>query len=452
MANDTRSASLHASGGTQGPTTMSWRRGPWAATGRRPPVRSLGVQDVRPPLESLRALDWLNFFVAALLIGLGPFVAVKLADRGWVPANIGLVLTASGLAGLLTQLPAGELIDRVKSKRTLVGAGTAAITLAVLTFGLRPDFPFALAAAVIQGTAGSVLGPGITAISLGLVGREALAERLGRNQRFASIGGLTAAGAMGVVGYLLSTRDIFLLTAACAVPVVFALAKIRAGDIHFGRSCCAPDDQSTNVQRGSRAVLLKDRRLLTFAVCLFLFQVANASILPLIGETLAHAAARWSSPIISALIVVPQVIVALLAPWVGRAANNWGRRPLLLIGLGVVPIRAAVFAFAADPALLVLVQALDGLSGATLGVLTALVISDVAKGTGRFNLAQGLAGTVSGIGASLSTSMSGIVVEKFGQMAGFLSVAMVGLMAVAIFWVFMPETKTPALQRRFGTQ
>jgi MFS family permease len=451
MADDTRSTSLHASGGTQGPTSMPWRRGPWAATGRRPPVRSLGVQDVGPPLESLRALDWLNFFVAALLIGVGPFVVVKLADRGWVPANIGLVLTASGLAGLLTQIPAGELIDRVKSKRTLVGAGTAAITLAVLTFGLRPDFPFALAAAVIQGTAGSLLGPGITAISLGLVGREALAERLGRNQRFASIGGLTAAGAMGVVGYLLSTRDIFLLTAACGVPVVFALAKIRAGDIHFGRSCCAPDDQSANVQRVSHAVLLKDRRLLTFAVCLFLFQVANASILPLIGEALAHAAARWSSPIVSALIVVPQVIVALLAPWVGRAANNWGRRPLLLIGLGVVPIRAGVFAFTADPALLVLVQALDGLSGATLGVLTALVISDVAKGTGRFNLAQGLAGTLSGIGASLSTSMSGIVVEKFGQMAGFLSVATVGLMSVAIFWAFMPETKTSAFQRRFGT-
>jgi MFS family permease len=411
-------------------------------------VRSLDDRDVRPPLESLRALDWLNFFVAALLIGLGPFVAVKLADRGWVPANIGLVLTTSGLAGLLMQIPAGELIDRVKSKRTLVGAGTAAITLAVLTFGLRPDFPFALAAAVIQGTAGSVLGPGITAISLGLVGREALGERLGRNQRFASIGGLTAAGAMGVVGYFLSTRDIFLLTAACGVPVVFALAKIRAADIHFGRSCCAPDDQSTNVQRVSRVVLLKDRRLLTFAVCLFLFQVANASILPLIGETLAHAAARWSSPIVSALIVVPQVIVALLAPWVGRAANNWGRRPLLLIGLGVVPIRAGVFAFTADPALLVLFQTLDGLSGATLGVLTALVISDVAKGTGRFNLAQGLAGTLSGIGASLSTSMSGIVVEKFGQMAGFLSVAMVGLMAVAIFWAFMPETKSSTLQQR----
>jgi MFS family permease len=413
---------------------------------------SLSTRDVLPAPESLHALDWLNFFLAALLMGFGPFAAVKLADSGWVPADIGLVLTASGLAGLLTQIPAGELIDSIKSKRILVGAGTAAIILGVLIFGLRPDFPSVFAAAVIQGTAGSVVGPGVAAISLGIVGRDALSERLGRNQRFASIGGLTAAGLMGVIGYLLSIGDIFLLTAAFGVPVVLALVRIRAADIHFGRSCCAPDEDPTHPRRISRAVLFRDRRLLTFAICLFLFQVANASILPLIGETLVHTEGRWSSLVTSALIVVPQIIVALLAPWVGRTADTWGRRPLLLIGLGVVPIRAASFALTENPALLVAIQALDGLSGATLGVLTALVIADLAKGTGRFNLAQGLVGTLSGVGASLSTSISGLVVETFGHMAGFLSVTTVGLMAVAILWVFMPETKSSALRQRPGVR
>jgi MFS family permease len=415
-------------------------------------VKSLNAQDVLPAPESLHALDWLNFFLAALLSGFGPFVAVKLADRGWMPASIGLVLTAGGLAGLLTQVPAGELIDVIKSKRTLVGTATAAIALGVLIFGLRPDLPSVFAAAVIQGTAGSVLGPAVAAISLGLVGHEALAERLGRNQRFASIGGLTAAGILGVIGYLLSTQDIFLATAALGLPVLLALAKIRAADIHVGRSCCAPDDHPTQPQRVNRAVLFKDRRLLTFAICLFLFQVANASILPLIGETLVHTEGRWSSLVTSALIVVPQIIVALLAPWVGRTADTWGRRPLLLIGLGVVPIRGAFFALTANPALLIVIQALDGLSGATLGVLTALVIADLAKGTGRFNLAQGLVGTLSGVGASLSTAISGLVVERFGHIAGFLSVTTVGLMAVAILWVFMPETKPSALQRRPGVR
>jgi MFS family permease len=415
-------------------------------------IRSPNRRDALLPTESLQALDWLNFCLAALMTGFGPFVTVYLADRGWAPEDIGLVLTASGLAGLLTQVPAGELIDRVKSKRALVGTATTAVILVVLTYRLWPDFPSVFAAAVILGTTGSVIGPGVAAISLGLVGHEALAERLGRNQRFASIGGLTAAAIMGVVGYVVSTRNILLVAAALGFPVLLALFRIRPADIHFGRSCGAPDHHGTDPERASRADLLKDRRLVTFAICLFLFQAANASILPLIGETLAHVEGRWSSLIMSALIVPPQIIVALLAPWAGRTADTWGRRPLLLLGLGVVPIRAGFFAFTADPVLLVAVQVLDGLTGAALGVLTTLVVADLTKGTGRFNLSLGLVGTLSGVGASLSTSISGLVVERSGQTAGFLGVMTVGLLAVAILWAFMPETKPPTLQQRPGVR
>jgi MFS family permease len=403
--------------------------------------RQLSAEGNTPPLLSLHALDWLNFFLAALLAGFGPFVGLYLADRGWTPGNIGLILTASGLAGLLSQIPAGELIDMARAKRAVVGAGAAAITLGILLLGLRPDFPAVFAAAVMLGMASSVMGPGIAAISLGLVGHDGLPERLGRNQRFASIGGLTAAGVMGATGYLLSTRDIFLLTAALGLPVLLALARIRASDIHFARSCGAADMHPTSPQRVVRSSLLKDRRLLTFAVCLFLFQLGNASLLPLTGEALVRAEGARSSLILSAFIVVPQIIVALLAPWVGRTSKTWGRRPLLLIGLSALPIRAAFFASTANPAPLVAVQALDGLSGATLGVLTALVVADLTKGTGRFNLAQGLVGMLAGIGAALSTSVSGFVVASYGQVVGFWGVTAVGLLAVAILWLFMPETK-----------
>jgi MFS family permease len=239
-----------------------------AARDAQDPVGPLNARGPLPHAESLHALDWLNFSLAALLMGFGPFAAVKLADRGWVPANIGLVLTASGVAGLLTQVPAGELIDISRSKRLLVGMTTTTIISGIFIFGLRPDFPSVFAASLIQGTAGSVLGPG-AAISLGLVGQEALAERLGRNQRFASIGGLTAAGIMSVIGYLLSTADVFLVTVAFGIPVILALVRIRADDVNFGRSCCAADQRSMHPQRVSPAVLFKDRRLLTFAICLF---------------------------------------------------------------------------------------------------------------------------------------------------------------------------------------
>lgn len=409
------------------------------------PVVNLRIPSVAVgPVGSLHALDRLNFFLAALQAGFGPFVAVHLADRGWAPASIGFVLTAGGLAGLASQVPAGELLDIVRSKRALVGAGSLAVAVAALILGLSRSFPAILVASVTQGATGGVLGLGIAAISLGLVGQAGAAERFGRNQRFASLGSLAAAALMGVIGYALSTQDIFFAAAALDLPALMALAAIHAADIHFARSCCGKAEHPAAApQRERRGALLHDRRLLIFAVCLFLFQLANASLLPLVGETLAHAEGRQSSLVLSALLVAPQLVVALAAPWAGRAANRWGRRPLLLIGLGVVPIRSLSFAATTSPALLVAAQALDGITGATLGVLTALVIADLTRGTGRFNLAQGLVGALSGIGASLSTSLSGLTVGAFGPTAGFLGVTAVALASVAILWALMPETKPP---------
>jgi MFS family permease len=413
-------------------------------------ARSLNSLDAGLPVDSLKALDWLNCFLAALLMGFGPFVAVHLAENGWAPESIGVILTISGLAGLTTQVPAGELIDVIASKRALFGAAVAAAALALTIFGLRSDFPSVAGVAIIQGGVGSVLGPTVAAISLGLVGHDALAERLGRNQRFASIGGLSAAALMGAIGYLLSTRDIFLVTAALAIPLLWALLRIRGADIHYGRSCGAPDHHETKPNRISRGTLFTDTRFLAFMTCLFLFQLANASILPQVSQPLVHSEGHSSSLAVSALVVFPQIVVALLAPWVGRTAATWGRRPLLLLGLAVVPIRSGLFALTTDPALLVIIQLLDGFSGATLGVVTTLIIADLTNWTGRFNLAQGVAGTFSGVGASLSTSITGIVTQNFGYAAGLLNVTGVGLTAVVVVLMFMPETKPPALPRPLG--
>jgi MFS family permease len=411
---------------------------------------SLISREAGAPVESLRALDWLNFFLAALLMGFGPFVAVHLAENGWAPASIGAVLTISGLTGLATQVPAGELIDVIGSKRALVAAAAAAAALALTIFGLRLDFASIAGAAILQGGVGSVLGPSVAAISLGLVGHDALGERLGRNQRFASIGGLSAAAIMGAIGYLLSTRDIFLVAATFAIPLLWTLLLIHGADIHFGRSCGAPDHHATKPNRVGRRSLFTDVRLLAFVACLFLFQLANASILPEVSESLVHSEGQSSSLAVSALIVVPQIVVALLSPWVGRTAATWGRRPLLLLGLAALPIRSGLLALTTNPTLLVIIQMLDGFSGATLGVLTALIVADLTNGTGRFNLAQGFVGTFSGLGASLSTLIMGAVTQRFGYAAGLLGVTGVGLMAVVIVWVFLPETKPSAPPRQPG--
>jgi MFS family permease len=393
-----------------------------------------------PSDTSSRGLDAVNLLLAGALSGFGPYVAVFLAEQDWTQRNIGFVLTAAGLAGLLAQLPGGQLLDAIRSKRIVVALGATMVAAAALIIAFWPSFPLVLAALVFQAITGGFLGLAIAAISLGLVGHAALGERLGRNQRFASTGGVIAAGLMGLIGYFLSYRAIFLAAAALVLPLLFALGRIKPSDIHFGRACGVPDHRGPSAPLRARyRDLWKIRSLLTFASCVFLFQMANASMLPLAGEALVYSRVSLSSLIVSALIIVPQVIVALMAPWAGRRAKL-GRRPLLLVGFAVLPIRALLFAWTTDPMFLIAAQILDGVSGTMLGVLTTLIVADLTKGTGRFNLAQGFVGTISGVGASLSTTLSSLVAGSLGRAAGFLGIAAVALAAVLLLWFLMPET------------
>ena len=400
--------------------------------------------DLSPSSPSLSGLDGINFFLAGMQAGFGPFVAVLLADEKWTQQNIGYVLSVGGLAGLLSQLPGGELLDISRSKRFLVALGAIVVAVSALVMALWPILPVVFTASVLQGLTGGILGPAVAAISLGLVGHTALAERLGRNQRFASAGALTVTGLMGAIGYFLSYRAIFFVSAALVLPLLLAIARVRPADIHFGRSCGQPDHHaSTPPPRAERLSLSKNFNLLTFAVCLFLFQFANASMLPLAGERLAYRSGTGASFVISALIITPQVVVVLAAPWVGQLAQSWGRRPLLLIGFGALVVRALLFAVTIDPSLLIFIQLLDGVSGSILGVLTALIVADLTNGTGRFNLAQGFIGTFAGIGATLSTTFFGLIVGNFGSAIGFLSIAAAALAAVFLAWLSMPETRLP---------
>ncbi len=394
-----------------------------------------------PSGSSLRGLDAVNLFLAGVLSGFGPYVAVFLAEQKWTQEKIGLVLTVAGFAGLLSQLPGGELLDAIRSKRFAVALGASMVGIGALIIALWPSFPLVLTALVLQGITGGFLGLGITAISLGLVGHAALGERLGRNQRFASTGGVVAAGLMGLVAYFLSYRAIFFVAAALVVPLLGALRRINTSEIYYGRASCLPDhDEPSAPTRAQRRSLWKNHGLLTFAGGVFLFQIANASMLPLAGEALGYSKEALSSLIVAALIMVPQVIVAIMAPWAGRRANTWGRRPLLLAGFAALPIRALVFASTTNPMILIAAQVLDGVSGTMLGVLTALIIADLTAGTGRFNLAQGFVGTMSGVGASLSTTLSGLLAGSLGRTAGFLGIAAVALVAALLLSLLMPET------------
>ena len=211
------------------------------------------------------------------------------------------MLTVGGLAGLLVQVPGGELLDMVRSKRPLVALGVVTIACSALILAVWPSYTPALVAELLLGVTGGFLGPAVSAISLGLVGINGMPERLGRNQRFAAIGGFATAGLMGLLGYLFSNQLIFFASAALAVPTLAALGWVRADDIHFARACGAPagDYHPARPPRSARKIVGTSHHLLIFASCIVLFQLANASVLPLVGEELGRE--RGSPLVISAL-------------------------------------------------------------------------------------------------------------------------------------------------------
>lgn len=394
----------------------------------------------RPTPRSLRALDWLNFFLADVQTGVGPFLAIYLAGYKWNEQQVGLALTIGGIAGIVTQTPAGQLVDSVRSKRALIAAGVGGLALGALIIAFFPHFwPVMLAQTLIGGVS-SVFIPVVCAISLGLVGPKLFDLRQGRNQTCNSAGNVVAAVAMGAIGYFISNRGIFFFVVAVALPTLVCLSLIRPEEIDYDLARNAKDGKDDG-HSARLTALLADRRLFIFLGCAVLFHFANAAMLPLLGEMLAKGRGRSSMMFMSACVVTTQMVITLIAWWTGRLASTWGRKPLLLIGFAALPVRGLLYTLTHDPLVLISIQVLDGVGAGIFGVVSVLVIADLTRGTGRFNLAQGAIATAVGIGASLSQAVAGAIVHHSGYRIGFLFLAAVAAAALLLLARFMPETR-----------
>jgi MFS family permease len=399
------------------------------------------TEDARKPsVGTLRGLDWLNFFLADVQTGVGPFLAIYLAGYGWNEERVGVALTVGGIAGILAQTPAGALVDQVHRKRTLIAAGIGALTLGALLIAFVPTFWSVMSAQVLIGGTSSIFGPAICAISLGIVGHHLFDARQGRNQSFNSAGNVVAAVSMGLLGYFVSNRSIFFFVAFCTLPTLFALRKIRADEIDYERARGAKKDADDGKPVGASA-LLKERPLIIFLICAVMFHFANAAMLPLLGEMLAKGHGRSSMMFMSACVVTTQFVITIIAAWSGRKAGSWGRKPLLLIAFGVLPIRAVLYTLTSNTVALVAIQILDGVGAGIFGVVSVLVIADLTQGSGRFNITLGAIGTAVGIGAALSQTIAGTIVHHFSFDAGFLFLAAIAATAFGIFYFFMLETR-----------
>lgn len=388
--------------------------------------------------RTLRGLDWLFFFVADLQTSFGPFIAVYLTSHRWTQVQLGLALSVGSASTMLAQVPAGALVDALRSKAVAAAMALVGISAGALLMALSPTLWPVLLAQALYGFAACMLNPALAALTLGLVGAASVAQRLGRNARFQAIGSASGAALMGACGTYVSTGAVFWLAAGLCVPALLALRSVAE------RTVARPALDTSHLPHEPLRRVLLDRRLLAWLACALLFHLANAAMLPLAGVEITKRADKAASLIIAACILVPQLMVALLSPLAGRAADRLGRRWVLLAGFSALPVRAVLLAVVPDPLWIIPVQALDGLSGAAFGVMMPLIVADLSGPGGRFNLRMGIVGLVIGVAATVSYTVAGAIATDLGTPTAFMALALTGLCAVLTVGLAMPETRPSA--------
>lgn len=412
-----------------------------------------GGQDRAPSPRAARGLDALNFFLADVRDGLGPYLAIYLIsvrgpDQGWNEATTGLVMTIAGIAGLIAQTPAGALIDRARHKRAIVIAGALAVTASCLTLPFISNFYAVAATQSLAGIAGAIFPPALAAITLGIVGPRMFAKRIGRNEAFNHGGNAASAAIAGTTAFIFGPIVVFWLMAALAALSIGAMLMVPAAEIDddLARGL---DDQAgeKGEQPSGLTALLQNRYLLLFAVLAALFHLSNAAMLTSVGQLLTKVSGKENATSLVALcIVAAQCVMVPVAMTVGAKADHWGRKPIFLAGFAVLALRGVLYTLSDNAYYLVAVQCLDGIGAGIYGALFPIVVADLTRGSGRFNVSQGAVATAQGIGAAVSASVAGVIIVSAGYSAAFLALAAIAALGFGLYWLAMPET----LQGREG--
>jgi len=396
--------------------------------------------------RSRRSLAFLNFFLSDVRDGLTPYLAIfLLTERNWDNGSIGTVIAIMSISTLLAQTPVGAFVDATKRKRTLIMIAAIIVAAASVTIVLVPGFwPVAISKA-FMGAAAAVFLPAIAAITLGIFGPKNFTPQVGRNEAWNHAGNVVAALSAGLVGWALGLDWVFYLVALTALAACLAVMSIpkRAIDDEVARGF-QPNQEQETVKASGFKTLLESPPLVIFSSSILLFHFANAAMLPLAGEkltALGHATSNMASVYMSACIVMAQIVMIPMAMLVGRKADRWGRRPIFLVAFLVLPIRGLLFTFIDVPYGVVAIQILDGIGAGIFGALFPIVLADLTRGTGRYNVTQGAVATLMGVGVALSNFLAGYIVEWAGYQGAFLFLAAVALIGLGLFFFKMPETR-----------
>ncbi|MBB3936788.1 MFS transporter [Aureimonas phyllosphaerae] len=444
------------------------------------------------PSRSIRALGAVNFFLADVRDGLGPFLGIFLVGQGWSAAQIGLVMTIGGIAGMLATTPLGALADASRAKRFMVGFCAALVIVASLAILFVPTFAFVTASQIATGIAGAAIGPALAGLTLGLVGQKGLAPQLGRNEAWNHGGNVFAAAGAGFFGYEFGLPAVFILMTMMAVGSIVAVLMIRPDDIDH--DVARGLDRKEGAEREAPSgfsVLWKSRPLLILAATLMLFHFGNGAMLPLLGQQVAAQAEQdtttgavtgtadtasasaagttttaispgqstagrpasepvrqpstlqtlLSDPVsyTAATVIIAQLTMIPIALLAAGFASRRGYFLLLVAALVALPVRGLIAGLWPNPYALIPVQMLDGVGAGLLGVAVPGLVARMLRGTGHINAGLGAVMTVQGVGASLSPAIAGVIVTNFGYSTAYLSLAAFAMCGLVLWLVSSPK-------------
>jgi len=390
-------------------------------------------------LKSENFLCFLNFFVADVAGGIGPYIAVFLINlKHWDPFHIGVILSLTSVSSLIAQTPAGIIIDNIKSKRALLSTAIGIITTATIFIAFYPTFWAVAIAQVIIGISATLIGPCINAITLGIVGQNKFTHQIGQNEAYNHTGNVFAALIIGMLSRHLGIYSVFYLLVIMAILAEICVLNIKSDKINhdIARGLC----NSKNRAASSLLEVIKQPNVLLFAVCVFIFHFANAPMLPLLGQELALITKGYGIISMSACILVAQITMIFMAIFVGKKADKWGRKPIFLIAFICLPLRGFLYTIFKNAYILISIQILDGVGAGIFGALFPIIISDLTWGTGRFNATLSAVATIQGIGVSLSNIISGFIVTKAGYNFGYMILSMVAIVGLIVYIFTIPET------------
>lgn len=383
------------------------------------------------------ALAWLNFFIADVRDGLGPYLGVFLKGHQFTESQIGLITTSASLCALIFGIFLGVLIDKTHFKRGIIALCIAGIVLATGANYFYPHFTFTLAAQIAIALCAVCLAPAFSAITLGIVGQSGYSRQVSLNEAYKHAGTAFSAGLSFIFALYYGIGAIFIITALMGVCALVFLALLKSSQINHAVACGKEEGVEIPLRKA-----LGDVRVLFLGVVIFCFHLSNAYMLPLLSQRAHTLGVDSSGAYAAATILVAQctmIGISLLCMWLLRTKGNPHFSSVYVYLMGValfgLIVRGGVVAHFDGILAMIIVQILDGVGAGIVGVILPLLVAMLMRGSGHINASFACVMTFGGVGAALSGSLGGYIAQYFGYFYAYLTLAFVAAFGLLI-WVF----------------